>query len=339
MYDFTVLVLEGQFPTGVSISRDVLRTAEHMAPSVGVAKPRWRICSLDGGSLRLQGGFSIETVRLPTRERNDRSVWIAAGLGLNNAADVERRMRDEDVSRVAARIRRHIEGGGKVAAACSAVFLLQHTGLLKGRAATTTWWLARLLQEMEPDCRVDADRMVCADGPIITSGAAFAQTDLMMHLLRARFGSELVTAVSRTLLIDGRVARQASFIVPEVLASGDELVCRITARIEKALPRAPSVSKLASELCVTERTLSRHVRKATGKSTSALVQSVRFRRARALLENSRLTIDQIAEKVGYRDATALRRLVRRVTGATPRQSRTLPYAEALQARAIHAAGS
>lgn len=321
MHDFTVLILEGQFPTGVAIARDVLLTAQLMAPSLGVASPRWRLCSLAGGAVRLQGGFSIETVRLPLRERNDRSVWITAGLGLNNADDVYRRLADDDVARMSLRMRRHVAAGGQVAAACSAVFMLQHAGLLAGRSATTTWWLAPLLQQMEPACRVDADRMVCADGSVVTSGAAFAQADLMMHLLRERFGNELVSAVSRMLLIDGRIAQQAPFIVPEVLASGDELVSRIAARVEQSLPQAPSVAALAAEFCVSERTLSRHVRKATGKSTSALIQSVRFRRARALLERSRLTVEQVAESVGYRDATALRKLVRKVTGESPRQQR------------------
>lgn len=326
VHDFTVLVLPGQFPTGVSVSRDVLMTAEAVAARVGVPRPRWRICSLEGGVVPLQGGFSIATTRLPRRERNDRSVWITAGLGLNTAADVHRRLQDADVLEMARRIRRHVDGGGRIAAACSAVFLLQAAGLLPGRTVTTTWWLGPLLQEMEPACRVDTDRMVCADGQVVTSGAAFAQTDLMIHLLRERFGSELVTAVSRLLLIDGRVAQQAPFIVPEVLASGDELVTRLARRIEESLPDVPSVQALAAELCMSDRTLGRHVRKATGKSTSALIQSVRFRRARALLENSRMTIEQVAEAVGYRDSTALRKLVRKITGASPRQNRNAPYA-------------
>lgn len=325
MHDFTILVLPGQFPTGVSVSRDVLMTAEAVSASVGVSRPRWRICSLEGGVVPLQGGFSIATTRLPLRERNDRSVWITAGLGLNTADDVHNRLKDPDILEMARRVRRHIEGGGRIAAACSAVFLLHAADLLKGKAVTTTWWLGPLLQEMEPACRVDTDRMVCADGQVITSGAAFAQTDLMIHLLRERFGSELVTAVSRLLLIDGRVTQQAPFIVPEVLASGDELVSRLTRRIDESLPDVPSVETLAAEFCISDRTLGRHVRKATGKSTSSLIQSVRFRRARALLENSRMTIEQVAEAVGYQDPTALRKLVRKITGASPSQSRNAPY--------------
>lgn len=325
MFDFTIIVLEGQFPTGVAITRDVLLTAELIASKIGLARPRWRLCSLDGGNIRLQGGFSIETIALPLNENNDRSVWITSGLGLNQAEDVHRRLQDDDINRMALNIKAHLARGGKVAAACSAVFLLQHAGVLAQRTATTTWWLAPLLQNMEARCKVDADRMVCADGQIITSGAAFAQTDLMMHLLRERFGSELVTQVSRMLLIDGRVAQQAPFIVPELLASGDELVCRIAARIEQSLPNAPSVEQLAAEFCMSERTLARYIHKATGKSTLALIQSVRFRRARMLLENSKLSVEQIAEAVGYRDATALRKLVRKITGASPRQSRLNSY--------------
>jgi transcriptional regulator GlxA family with amidase domain len=129
-----------------------------------------------------------------------------------------------------------------------------------------------------------------------------------------------VEAVSRVLLIDGRQA-QAPFVVPEMLASGDDLVARLAARIAAALPRAPSVGELAREFCMSERTLSRHVRRATGKSTLALVQGVRMRRARALLESSRMTVDQVAEAVGYQDSTALRRLMRKVAGANPSRYR------------------
>jgi transcriptional regulator GlxA family with amidase domain len=40
-------------------------------------------------------------------------------------------------------------------------------------------------------------------------------------------------------------------------------------------------------------------------------------RARSLLQNSRMAIEQVAAAVGYRDPTALRRLMRKVAGATP----------------------
>ena len=147
-----------------------------------------------------------------------------------------------------------------------------------------------------------------------------AHTDLMPHLPRARFGAALVEAVSRTLPIDGRHA-QAPFIVPEMLASGDDLAARLAARVDAALPHPPTVEALAGEFCMSARTLSRLVRRTTGKSTMALVQSVRLRRARVLLESSRMTVEQVAEAVGYQDSTALRRLMRKAAGADPSRYR------------------
>jgi transcriptional regulator GlxA family with amidase domain len=121
-------------------------------------------------------------------------------------------------------------------------------------------------------------------------------------------------------LFDGRQS-QAQFIVPAMLANGNELIAKLATRFESALPNPPSVSDLAAEFCMSERTLSRHVRIATGRTTSALLQSVRVNKARMLLETSKLPVEQVAQRVGYVDTTALRRLMRKVMGATPRQFR------------------
>jgi hypothetical protein len=61
----------------------------------------------------------------------------------------------------------------------------------------------------------------------------------------------------------------------------------------------------------------RSVRHATGNSPRGLIQSIRMRRARDLLQNSRMPMEQVAAAVGYADTTALRRLLRRTTGQSP----------------------
>lgn len=320
MHDFTVIVLEGAYASSVAVTQDMLAAAAALAPQAGVAAPRWRLCSVPGGPIRLQGGLSVETSRLPVRAREDRSIWVLPGLGLPSSAEIRQRLEAADTAKVIAGLVRHAKAGGQVAASCSAVFVLHAAGVLDGRRATTSWWLAPLLKRMAPGCRVDADRMVCADGPIVTAGAAFAQTDLMLHLLRGRCGSALAEAVSRMLLIDGRQA-QAPFIVPAVMASGSNLVARLAARVDAALPHPPSVATLAQEFCMSARTLSRHVHRATGKSTLALVQGVKLQRAKALLETSRMTVEQVAEAVGYQDPSALRRLMKKTAGANPSRYR------------------
>jgi transcriptional regulator GlxA family with amidase domain len=321
MKDFTVLVLPGAYATSIAVTLDVLRAATVMAPKVNRACPSWRVWSPSGGAVPLSNGLCVDSAALPKRPRADGSVWIVPGLGLDSAEAITAGLARDDAQRLVQAVAAHASRDGAVAASCSAVFLLQAAGLLAHRRVTTSWWLAPVLRQLEPRCVVDADRMVCEDGPVTTAGAAFAQIDLMLHLLRTRFGVALADAVSRVLLIDARQA-QADFVVPAMLTNGNALVARLVARIESALPNPPSVEALADEFAMSQRTLSRHVRAATGRSTLALVQSVRLHRARLLIETSRMTIDRVAEQVGYEDATALRRLMRKVSGAPPSRYRT-----------------
>lgn len=320
MHDLTVLLLPGAYASSVALTLDMLRAAVSVAPQVDVPVPRWRVLAVGGNPVRLGGGMSLEAKALPRTLRADGSIWVVPGLGLETPRQARGRLLQEDAQQAMRALARHASQGGTVAASCSGVFLLQAAGLLRARRVTTSWWLAPSLSQLEPGCTVDANRMVCADGPVITAGAAFAQCDLMLYLLRKRFGPALAQAVSRVLLLDGREA-QAPFVVPELLAHGDELVARIVERVRSSLPTPPPVGALAREFGMSERSLARHVRARTGQSTMALVQSVRLNHARMLLESSRMPVEQVAEQVGYGDATALWRLMRRMTGMAPRQLR------------------
>ena len=320
MNDITLLVLPGAYASSVATTLDILEAAATLSVRARTPRPRWRVVSPDGGDVRLGAGLRLATARLPARAGADGSTWVIPGLGIGNPAALAERLAADDACRAIAAVRRHAARGGAVAASCSAVFLLQAAGLLPGRRVTTSWWLAPALACLEPACTVDAGRMVCGDGPLTTAGAALAQADLMLHLLRTGFGMALADAVGRALLIDGRQA-QAAFALPAMMANGSELVRRLTQRIEDALPAPPSVATLAGELAMSPRTLARHVRAATGRGPLALVQGVRLNRARQLIESSRMTIAQVAENVGYEDATALRRLMRKAAGAAPSQFR------------------
>lgn len=316
MKDFEILVLEGTNPSGVAMTRDILEAARLFAVRSGQAAPSWSFHSPQGGPVRLQGGLSIETRRLPDRKASQAAVVLVPGIWVEDARQLHARLGREDCAQVARYLARRATAGACVAASCSAVFLLHAAGLLEGRQATTTWWLAPELARIAPRTRIEGNRILCVDGAVITAGAAFAQSDVMLYLLRQRFGAALAEGVSRVLLLHER-AESAQFVVPSMLASGDALVSRLTRRVEAALPSVPSVSELAGELCVSERTLGRRVRRATGMGTSAVIQGIRVQRARTLLRTSRMSIEQVALAVGYRDSTALRRLMRKAVGATP----------------------
>ncbi len=316
MDDFVILALPGAYPTSVAVTLDILHAAKVLAPRLAQAQPRWRVVSPDGGTVALSGGLSIASCRMPRRDAAQRSTWVIPGLGLDGPSDISSCVSGRASQRAIARLKQHVASGGTVAASCSAVFLLQAAGLLNGRRATTAWWLGSELRRREPNCTVDTHHMVVSDGPVTTAGAAFSQSDLMLHLIRERFSPALADTVGKVLLIDGRLA-QSPFVVPMMLAHGNALIGRLAHLIESALPLSPSVTDLAKACAMSPRTLARHVKAATGGTPLALIQAVRLSRARMLIESSKISVERVAAEVGYRDATALRRLMQRVSGSNP----------------------
>ncbi|AZD86727.1 transcriptional regulator, AraC family [Pseudomonas chlororaphis subsp. aureofaciens] len=319
MNDFIVVVPPGAFASSVTLSLDILSTASKLAPRLGLPEPRWIVCSTVEGPISLGGGLSLLTQRL-TLPSDGRACWILPGLDVDDSTELESSLLQPEIESVLAALRQHVAAGGTVAASCSAVFLLHAAGLTEGKTVTTTWWLAATLRQLAAGCcKVDPDRMVIEDAPLVTAGAALGHTDLLMHLIGQRFGPELVAAVAKALLLNQRQL-QSPFMVPALMAHG-ELIAQLIAHVEVSLPMPVSVDSLAEKMRMSTRTLSRRVSKATGHGPLHLIRTVQLNKARALLESSRCSVESVAEQVGFSDPTALRRLLKKHLNATPRQLR------------------
>jgi len=320
MHDFVVLLLPGAHATSVASTLDMLEAARHMASRQGLPTPRWQVVSAGEPRVPLSNNLWLEAQPLPRRLPPGRPAWVVPGMGVTSARRAEELLANPGVQAALLLLRRAAARGSVVAASCSSVLALAQAGLLDGRRATVSWWLAPLLRRLAPACTVDETRMVIEDGPVVTGGAAFAQTDLMLWLLRRRFGASLADTIARVLVLDGRQL-QSPYIDTAMLHANHDLLSRIEAQVRATLPESPSVRALAEAAAVSPRTLARHVRAATGRSPLALIQSIRLACARALLEGSGLSVEEVAHRVGYGDATALRRLMKKSYGTTPRQMR------------------
>jgi AraC-like DNA-binding protein len=90
---------------------------------------------------------------------------------------------------------------------------------------------------------------------------------------------------------------------------------------------ARSLVDVAVQLHVSTRTLKRRLAE-LGTTYSALLDDERKRRALALLRTTTLTMDEIAERLGYSDVANFGRAFRRWTGSTPGKVRRAPQRRA-----------
>jgi transcriptional regulator GlxA family with amidase domain len=319
MYRILVLAVDGVMDSSLALTLDTIATANRIA-AVKRRRLHLEATLFAPGRRRIRTGMGAGLVVEPEVRIERYDALVVPGLGLATEAEIDGFF----AARSSRAVVEWLRGSGPrcplVAASCSAVFLLAEAGLLSNRAATTTWWLGAAFRARYPDVELDETRMLVETPGILCAGAALAQIDLMLHLIARAASPGLSRDVSRYLAIDRRPS-QARYMMLSAVAGLGHDVGEIERWIRTNCSRAFAISEMARALGMSARTLDRRVRGATGRGASQFIQRLRLEQAAHLIETSELPLTEVANRVGYRDASTLRRLMRRHMAVNPTDMR------------------
>ncbi len=145
-------------------------------------------------------------------------------------------------------------------------------------------------------------------------------TGVVHGLLDALFTYVLRTALER----DARDARGAAGFAQAAL---DPLVSRAVTRLHADCARPWTLELLAAEVGLSRTTLAQRFRSSMGDTPLNYLRTVRMQRAMRLLADTRQTLEQVAQAVGYQDAFGFSKVFKRTVGVSPREFRRRDEAE------------
>lgn len=208
--------------------------------------------------------------------------------------------------------------GALICGVCAGVFLAAQTGLLDGRTATTHWSLSGEFKKCFPRVHLHNERMIVDEGDFITAGGVTAYMDLSLYIT-GRFGSsELVSNLSKLLLIDPARRLQTPYKAFDYnTAHTDDAILRAQQHLIEHSEDMTSLSSLADIAGLEKRTLNRRFKKATGNTPLEYLRNLRIGKARTMLETTSKSFDTITFELGYQDVSSFRRLFTRETGLSP----------------------
>jgi AraC-like DNA-binding protein len=207
--------------------------------------------------------------------------------------------------------------------------IMQFIGSVRELLRMPDWRPQHVFLQHEPPG--DLTPLQDAFGADITFNHAFSGVALSRHLLNV----SLNDADPRLLeVLEHQVRRSMS-----QLKTSDALADRITLLISSSLGRSDvSADKLASHLGMSRRTLHRRLLD-QGTSLSRLHDMVVLQVAKESLRDTTVSITELAQKLGYSDASAFHKAFKRLTGLAPlryrRQHRGRKTPEARAPRAGH----
>ena len=323
MPQIRIWVYDGILASGVAGSIDVFTAANAVLTERNESRPgkapllRWRVESLDGKPVQTASG-QIVAVDGPINPRAAADAIIVTGPFI---ANIERFFeRPEVLAPLFAALRRQHERGAWLASYCTGSFILAEAGLLDGGVATTHWAQARTFAKRYPEVDLRVSEILTEQNHILCSGAVTTSLNLALRLVEKFAGREVAVTTGKMMLIDTNRVSQSSFAsLPDAPVHSDALVARAQRWMEKSLQQGFSLAELAQHLAVSERTLNRRFKLATGEAPLHFLQTLRVDVAKRLLETKGLNVDAVSARVGYGDLSTFRRLFKRETGLSPRE--------------------
>lgn len=213
--------------------------------------------------------------------------------------------------------------GTRIASFCSGAFLLAACGVLDDGVATTHWRYADAFRRRFPNVKLDEGSLFVRAGNVFTAAGSAAAIDLALHLVGEDYGASAANSVARRLVAAPvRAGGQAQFIHrPAARLDGaerfTELVNCLPARVDQPL----NVDDLAAEAAMSRRSFIRRFKELTGAPPARWIAEQRIQRARELLEQTRLPVEESAAQCGYETVAGFRARFQAVTGLGPRAYR------------------
>ena len=222
-------------------------------------------------------------------------------------------------------LRQHA-GGAFFSTMCSGVFALADAGLLNGWSAAMHSFYAPTFQRRYPEVTLKLNQALMVSGArreFVTGGMSVYSTDVSLFNIAHFFGVDLALKFGRLYGKTWSEALHGSAAVdPQNSIVEDRVVTLAKQFMRDHLGDSGVVGAAAALAHLHPRTFCRRFQRAMGVSPRDYVAGLRFERARELLAESRMPVDDVAAKLGYADRSAFTKAFRARSGLTPAAYRT-----------------
>lgn len=267
----------------------------------------WRFVSIDGEAPVTSAGIAW-----PVSARHDAAtrcdvLAVLAGFGAAQMTD----------RKLFAHIYRAARQATIVIGIESGAWLLARAGLLDEHRAATHWEDFEEFAAAFPNVDLRPDRYV-VDGRFITTSGASPTFDLMVDLVRQVLGHPAALDVASSFVHDDlRAAGDAQVNVTLGNANHDPRLVRSIRIMETHIDAPVSIAAIAKRVSMSARGLEQLFSRQLGQTPGAYFLSLRLAAARRLVNDTRLSMTDIASRTGFSSEPAFSRAFSRQFGIAP----------------------
>ena len=274
---------------------------------------QWRLFGVEGGSVAAANGLRVDVeADLPEAESLDIIFILASFEPQTFTGD----------RRAKIWLRRAAAAGVELCGVQTGTEFVAAAGLLNGHRAAVHWDNLDGFQELYPQVDARPDLYVMGSGRLSCAGGT-AVVDLMFQWLRPKLDDAIFGQLRSHMLAPrirtGGIA-QASYGVEEA-ADAHPTVRRALDLMKRTLEEPLHTSEIASQVGISVRQLERRFRNEMAVSPSKYYMRLRIARAHRLLQQTDLSVAEVAAGAGFQSLEHFSRVYRQYYGCTPSSDR------------------
>ncbi|WP_371223360.1 GlxA family transcriptional regulator [Roseovarius sp. 2305UL8-3] len=303
--DFYFLLVPRLTLLAFSAALEPLRIANQVA---GKELYRWYLMTEDGAPVRCSCGVTLTPDAGLSDVPRDARAFVCSGVepARHNSA------------RIAAWVSRQKAFGGRVGGICTGAFALARAGMLKGRRFTLHWENQPAFVEQYLDLP-PTGRLFENDDGLLTCGGGSAATDMMLSLIEGDHGAEMAAIVADMCLHQRSGAPDTAqrSAHSRALSSRNPHLLAAIQFMSETLETPADIDEVAARTDISRRQLERLFRQHVGQSPVQFYMDLRVSRAHALLNETSLSVAEIAAATGFASSSQLSHRFRKRYGRAP----------------------
>jgi AraC family carnitine catabolism transcriptional activator len=279
----------------------------------GRALYRWQTLSLDGRAVRSSSGQRLPVdVGIGEASRFDLLLVLAS-------FDVKRLTRDKALKAWLRRVARH---GATIGSIETASEVVAAAGLLDGLPVSVHWDNLQGFAESHPRCHA-VSQLYTNTGDRLTCAGQSATLDMMLAWIAEDVDAALAAEVAAHLMLPSWRLGDEPQPAPGAKAAthADPALQRTIAIMEQTVEEPLSCGQIARRAGLSMRRMQRLFEKALGTTPVRHYQFIRLSKAHALLQQTDLSVTEIAVSAGFGSLEHFCRVYRRQFGCRPRDDR------------------
>lgn len=268
----------------------------------------WQLVSVDGGAVTASNDMQAVTDYALQDIQTTPMVQVCTSFAPEDVA----------TQPVLSWLRRQASHGAVIGAMDTGSHILAEAGLLDGYNATIHWMHFESFQESYPRIHAVPDLFVI-DRDRFTSSGGTSSMDVSLQLIRAQHGKDLAIAVADA-FVHNRIREGDSpqrMNLSQRLATSNKYVVQAVELMESHLEDPLRTSDISDMLGISLRELERAFQKTLKSTPGGYYKRLRLEKARSLLQQTELSVLDVAISCGFGSSAHFSRSYRERYGHPP----------------------